>query len=73
MITVSEDAIRAAVSRNAYEAGRRYVLEGRVRSLSATPDGATLSATVQGSRARPYRQTVVVAASRQVGYRIAGS
>ena len=55
MIAVTNDDIRRTVSRNAFDAGARSELEGRVQDLRIGPDGFTISASVRGGTRLPYR------------------
>jgi superfamily II DNA or RNA helicase len=58
MLDITEDAIRAAVTDNAFAAAEAYVRQGRVRRIEADPDIDLITAKVQGSEKRPYSQTI---------------
>ncbi|MDQ4061675.1 MAG: SWIM zinc finger family protein, partial [Pseudomonadota bacterium] len=73
MIRITNDDIRAAVTNNAFAAGRVYHNRGRVLSHQVLDDGATVQARVQGTERQPYKQTIHL--KRQPGGRttVAGS
>ena len=52
------DEIARLVSRNALQAGQGYWAEGRVGPISLSANRQTISASVRGSRRKPYRQTI---------------
>ena len=54
----SEGELERALDGGAVQRGRAYQIAGRVRQLTASDDGATLSGSVQGSRSKPYSQVI---------------
>src|SRR4051812_11087472 len=64
MALVSEDDIRRAVTFNAFRAARVYVARGRVRSVSVSPDGRTVEASVRGAARKPYALSVELTPDR---------
>jgi hypothetical protein len=69
----TESDIRRAVSYNAFKAGEEYQLDSMVRDVVADPGIGQIRASVHGSRARPYRQTIRVLPNGRSGVRIEGS
>ena len=67
MIAVNDDDIRRAVSRNAFDAGMLYELEGRVQEVRTSPDGGSIKALVQGSGRALYRLTISLNRARAGG------
>jgi superfamily II DNA or RNA helicase len=58
MISIGAEDIREAVSHRAFAAALSYLEEGRVRSIKRSPDGATITAKVEGNARKPYRQNI---------------
>ncbi len=58
MLDITEDAVRAAVTPNAFAAAEAYVREGRVRRIEADEDIDLITAKVQGSAKKPYSQMI---------------
>jgi superfamily II DNA or RNA helicase len=58
VLAVTDDDIRQVVSRNAFDAGMAYQLDGRVQEIRVSPDGGTIQALVRGSGRWPYRQSI---------------
>ena len=54
-------------------AGRSYEQRGRVQDLEIANRGAIITATTQGTRPDPYRQTVRISPSAHNGVRISGA
>ena len=73
MGAITVDDIRRVVSRNAFEAGLTYRMEGRVREVRASPDGVLIEARVQGGGRAPYRQTIRNARGRDGRPSISGA
>ncbi len=55
---ITDNDIRRVVTRNAFESGLEYQMDGRVQAVSAASDGSTIEAQVRGSGRSPYRQTI---------------
>jgi hypothetical protein len=55
---ITDQDIRQVVTRNAFDAGLDYHLDGRVQKIAVTPDGSLIEARVKGSGRSPYRQTI---------------
>ena len=70
---ITDDDIRRVVSRNAFDAGLQYQIDGRVEALDTGNGGATIKALVQGSGRLAYRQTVYLAQTNKGAFRIAGT
>ena len=58
MIAITEKDIRDAVSHRAFAAAQTYLLKGRVRSVTRSAHGATITAKVKGTAPSPYRQDI---------------
>jgi superfamily II DNA or RNA helicase len=58
MLDITEDVIRAAVTERAFAAAETYVRQGRVSALEADEDIDLITAKVQGSAKKPYRQMI---------------
>jgi len=57
---VTDEEIMRLVGPRSFQAGRAYWGEGRVGPISASGDGKTIYATVRGSKAQRYQQTIRV-------------
>ena len=55
---ITDDDIRRAVAPNAFQAGRQYQMNRRVRDVRVAADGGTIDAEVLGSSSSPYHQSV---------------
>lgn len=60
MGVITDDAIRRAVTRGAFDAGLMYQMDGRVEEVRAAPDGSLIEARVRGRNRSPYRQVISV-------------
>jgi superfamily II DNA or RNA helicase len=72
-LAIREADIRRIFAPGTLSAGRSYEQRGRVQDLEIGDRGALITATTQGTRPDPYRQTVRVSPSAQNGLRIAGA
>jgi superfamily II DNA or RNA helicase len=61
------------LSYNAFEAGREYQLDSKVREVVADPRLGKITSAVHGSRARRYRQSISVLPDGRSGATIVGS
>ncbi len=73
MGVITDDAIRRAVTRGAFDAGLVYQMEGRVEEVRAAPDGSLIEARVRGRGRSPYRQVIRVTPGRDGRLSISGS
>jgi superfamily II DNA or RNA helicase len=55
---ITDEDISRVVSRNAFDAGLEYHLDGRVQQLHIAPDGSSIKSAVKGGGRSPYRQTI---------------
>ena len=60
MPPITEADIRRIMPLSMVEAGRAYHRRGRVLRRQLPGDGSTIKASVQGSRPRPYQQTIAL-------------
>ncbi len=58
MTLFSEDEIARAFDSGAFARGRAYQRDGRVRQLTISADGATISGSVHGNQQKPYSQVI---------------
>jgi uncharacterized Zn finger protein len=56
---ITDDDIRRVVTRNAFEQGLEYQLDGRVQLIRAAPDGSSIEAHVRGGNRVPLFVNVV--------------
>ena len=63
-----DEVILNEVSAKALAAARVYLAEGRVRSVTVSPDGRRIKAEVQGSAPAPYRQSIQIFREGRPGF-----
>lgn len=59
-VLYAREELAQALETGALARGRAYQLAGRVRNVTASQDGATISGTVQGERPKPYSQIIAL-------------
>ena len=72
-LAIREADIRRIFPPTTLSAGRSYEQRGRVQDLEIAERGAVITATTQGTRPDPYRQTLKISPSPHNGLRIAGA
>jgi superfamily II DNA or RNA helicase len=71
--TITDEAIRGAVTSNAFQAGMAYQRGGRVSRFKWDTTSGTIEALVRGSAGNSYRQTIMLGQPGQRGPTISGS
>lgn len=71
--SLTDEAIRGAVTPNAFQAGTAYYRSGRVQHFTFDADTGTFEGRVRGSGGRSYRQTIMVGPGRKSGPAISGA
>ena len=72
-LAIRETDIRRIFPPTTLSAGRSYEQRGRVQDLEIAERGAIITATTQGTRPDPYKQTLKISPSPHNGLRIAGA
>ena len=72
-LAIREGDIRRIFPPGTLTAGRSYEQRGRVQDLEIVARGAIITATTQGTRPDPYKQSLKISASPTNGIRIAGA
>jgi superfamily II DNA or RNA helicase len=70
---ITDEAIRAAVTPNAFQAGIAYQRSGRVGHFKFDVASGTIEGRVRGSGGKSYRQTIMVSSDGKGGSRISGA
>ena len=70
---ITDDDNRRAVTRNAFDAGLFYQLDGQVHDLRVGGDGHWIDATVEGTGRKLYRQSVRLAPGARNTMLVSGS
>ncbi|MCK8787386.1 DEAD/DEAH box helicase [Roseomonas sp. NAR14] len=70
---ITDADLRRTFTANSYRAGQDYHHDGMVEEIDLSADGRLLRAAVRGTTARPYRQTIRLAATRADGVSITGT
>jgi superfamily II DNA or RNA helicase len=70
---ITDEAIRGAVTPNAFQAGMAYQRSGRVGHFELDAGSGTIEGRVRGSGGNSYRQTIMVTQGGKSGPRISGS
>ena len=72
-LAIREGDIRRIFPPGTLTAGRSYEQRGRVQDLEIVARGAIITATTQGTRPDPYKQSLKISTSPTNGIRIAGA
>ncbi|HTZ72065.1 MAG TPA: SWIM zinc finger family protein, partial [Acetobacteraceae bacterium] len=72
MLDITEDAIRKAVTANAFAAAEAYVRAGRVRRVEVDEDIDLITAKVQGTQKKPYSQMIWLNRDKRGGWKVDG-
>jgi superfamily II DNA or RNA helicase len=70
---ITDEAIRGAVTPNAFQAGIAYQRSGRVGHFRLDVDNGTIEGRVRGSGGQSYRQTIMVGPGGKSGTMISGA
>ena len=70
---ITDNAIRRAVTRGAFDAGLMYQIDGRVEEVRAAPDGSLIEVRVRGHSRAPYHLVIRTTQGRDGRLSISGT